>query len=155
MGRDNQEFRHPMARLESIWDERHRGRVLTASALLVLAIAVVDWRTLPYLSLGFLYLFPIILAAGFLPRWAVALMGVGCAGLSEIFVEIEQRPLVHFELAAAAHKLSFGRHVVDVVGGRFPTVVVDSAGTKSLEVLGVPHGRVPTIIECGADALSM
>jgi len=77
-----------MARLESIWDERHRGRVLTASALLVLAIAVVDWRTLPYLSLGFLYLFPIILAAGFLPRWAVALLGIGCAGLSEVFSEL-------------------------------------------------------------------
>jgi len=74
-----------MPRLESLWDERYRGRVLTASALLVLVIAVVDWRTLPYLSLGFLYLFPIILAAGFLPRWAVALMGVGCAGLSEVF----------------------------------------------------------------------
>jgi hypothetical protein len=32
---------------------------------------------------GFLYLFPIMLAAGFLPRWAIALMGIACALLSE------------------------------------------------------------------------
>jgi len=74
-----------MPRLESLWDQRNRSRVLVASAILVVAIAIVDWRTEPYLSLGFLYLFPILLAAGFLPRWAVALLGVGCAVLSEAF----------------------------------------------------------------------
>jgi len=74
-----------MARLESLWDERNRARVLGISATLVAGIAVVDWRTQPYLSLGFLYLFPIMLAAGFLPRWAIALLGIGCAVLSETF----------------------------------------------------------------------
>jgi hypothetical protein len=34
----------------------------------VLLIAVLDWRTKAYVSLDFLYLFPIMLAAGFLPR---------------------------------------------------------------------------------------
>ena len=38
---------------------------------------------MPYVSLGFLYLFPIMLAAGFLPRWSIALLGVGCAILSD------------------------------------------------------------------------
>lgn len=40
---------------------------------------------MPYVSLGFLYLFPIMLAAGFLPRWAVASLGVVCAILAERF----------------------------------------------------------------------
>lgn len=74
-----------MPRLESLWDEPNRARVLGVSATLILAIAIVDWRTAPYLSLGFLYLFPIMLAAGFLPRWAIALLGIGCAVLSEVF----------------------------------------------------------------------
>lgn len=74
-----------MSPLESIWEVRNRKRVLLASAAAVVVIAVVDWATYPYVSLGFLYLFPIIAAAGFLPRWVVALVGIGCAVLSEIF----------------------------------------------------------------------
>jgi PAS domain S-box-containing protein len=51
----------------------------------MLAVAAVDWWTMPYVSLGFLYLFPIMLAAGFLPRWAIVLLGVSCAILAELF----------------------------------------------------------------------
>ena len=63
--------------------------VLLASAAIVLAIAVVDWWTKPYFSLGFLYLFPIMLAAGFLPRWAIVLLGLACALLSERFSNLD------------------------------------------------------------------
>jgi len=75
----------PMLRLEWLWEERNRTLVLAVSAALILLIAIVDWRTEPYVSLGFLYLFPIMLTAGFLPRSVVALLGVGCAILSELF----------------------------------------------------------------------
>ncbi len=74
-----------MLNLESIWEPRHRTTVLLTSVVVVLGIAVLDWWTKPYVSLGFLYLFPIMLAAGFLPRWAIAVMGVACAFLSERF----------------------------------------------------------------------
>ncbi|HZU31750.1 MAG TPA: LuxR C-terminal-related transcriptional regulator [Candidatus Angelobacter sp.] len=59
--------------------------MLTVSAVLVLAIASLDWWTKPYWSLGFLYLFPIMLSAGFLPRWALVILGISCALLSEAF----------------------------------------------------------------------
>jgi PAS domain S-box-containing protein len=78
-----------MLNLESIWEPRNRTFVLFASTGIVLAIATVDWWTKPYFSLGFLYLFPIMLAAGFLPRWAVAALGVGCALLSERFSNLD------------------------------------------------------------------
>jgi PAS domain S-box-containing protein len=74
-----------MLNLEWIWEPRHRAAVLLISGGIVLAIAGVDWWTKPYVSLGFFYLFPIMLAAGFLPRWAIALMGIACALLSERF----------------------------------------------------------------------
>ena len=76
--------------VEKIWEIRNRKILLSASAIAVVAIAVVDWATYPYVSLGFLYLFPIIAAAGFLPRWAVALLGVACAILSEVFSSLER-----------------------------------------------------------------
>ncbi len=74
-----------MRALEKLWQDQNRTVVLLISGAVILAIAVFDWRTEPYLSLGFLYLFPIMLAAAFLPRWLVALVGVVCAGLAEVF----------------------------------------------------------------------
>src|SRR5713101_1871919 len=74
-----------MLRLERVWERRNRTPVLVVGGAIILAIAVLDWWTRPYVSLGFLYLFPIMLAAGFLPRWAVAFLGVTCAILAELF----------------------------------------------------------------------
>jgi PAS domain S-box-containing protein len=74
-----------MRGLERLWEPRSRTLVLTASGVILLAIASLDWWTKPYVSLGFLYLFPIMLAAGFLPRWAIGLLGVTCAVLAELF----------------------------------------------------------------------
>jgi PAS domain S-box-containing protein len=71
--------------VERVWDQRNRAPVLLLSGLFILVVAAVDWWTLPYVSLGFLYLFPIMLAAAFLPRWVVALLGMACAVMAEIF----------------------------------------------------------------------
>ncbi len=79
-----------MLRLEQVWDARNRTPILLVSGAIMLAVAVVDWWTMPYVSLGFLYLFPIMLAAGFLPRWAVVLLGVSCAVLAELFSSLDR-----------------------------------------------------------------
>ncbi len=78
-----------MPHLEIIWDRRNRIAILLASAVLVVVIATVDWWTKPYFALGFLYLLPIMLAAGFLPRWAIVLLGLACAFLSERFSNLD------------------------------------------------------------------
>jgi two-component system sensor kinase FixL len=78
-----------MLNLEWIWESENRTAVLLTSIGIILAIAVVDWWTKPYVSLGFLYLFPIMLAAGFVPRWAVVFIGIGCALLSERFSNLD------------------------------------------------------------------
>src|SRR4029077_8708880 len=83
---DNHRFTsRSMLNLEWIWEPRQRTVVLLISGGIVLAIGALDWWTKPYISLGFFYFFPIMLAAGFLPRWAIALMGIACALLSERF----------------------------------------------------------------------
>jgi two-component system, LuxR family, sensor kinase FixL len=90
-----------MLRLERVWEERNRTPVLLASAAITLAIAVVDWWTMPYVALGLLYLFPIMLVAGFLPRWSVAAIGVICAVLAEIFSSLP-RSSIRFSFEALA-----------------------------------------------------
>ncbi len=74
-----------MPRLEAIWERRNRTPVILLSSLVICVTALVDWWTKPYFSLGFLYLFPIMLIAGFVPRSTVVLLGIGCAVLSEVF----------------------------------------------------------------------
>jgi len=89
-----------MFRLEAIWEKRNRVPILLLAGTLVLALAVVDWWTRSYIALGFLYLFPIMLCAGILPRWAIAAMGVGCAILSEVFSSLDP--------AGGYYRLAFG-----------------------------------------------
>ncbi len=74
-----------MPRLESIWDKNNRTLMLLLSGASIGVTALVDWWTKPYVSLGFLYLFPVMLMAGFVPRWLVVAAGAGCAILSEVF----------------------------------------------------------------------
>ncbi len=78
-----------MLRLDSLWHNRNRSRALIASGVIVLAVATVDWWIKSYLALGFLYLLPIVLAAAFLPRWIIILLGAICAVLAESFSYLE------------------------------------------------------------------
>jgi PAS domain S-box-containing protein len=79
-----------MWHLERVWEESNRTIVLLASGAIILLVALADWWTKPFVAFGVLYLFPIMLAAGFLPRWALALLGVGCAVLSETFSSLDR-----------------------------------------------------------------
>lgn len=71
--------------LDRLWDQQNRTLVLVICAGMIALIAIADWLTAPYLSLGFLYLFPVMLAAGFQPRPSIVALGVVCALLSEAF----------------------------------------------------------------------
>jgi len=54
----------------------------------------VDSVTKPYLSLGFLYLFPIMLAGGFLPRLQIFGLSLFCGILHEVFSSFPSPDLV-------------------------------------------------------------
>jgi|SRR5579871_304486 len=93
----------PLLSAAGLWEGRNRTRVLLLSAALLATTALVDWWTKPYVSLGFLYLFPIMLMAGFLPRWMLVAMGLVCAGLSEMFSSLDPADaLIRFGFEALA-----------------------------------------------------
>src|SRR5450756_3236678 len=64
--------------------ESRRLTVCVIAALLTASIAWVDWQ-LPDVSIGFLYLFPILLAAPALNTWQILLMAAFCGFLREAF----------------------------------------------------------------------
>jgi PAS domain S-box-containing protein len=69
----------------SIYTPANRRRLLMVAAAMVLLVAAIDWWTKPYISMGFLYLFPIMIAGGFLSRPQIVSVAVLCAFLQEEF----------------------------------------------------------------------
>ena len=105
-----------MWRLERVWEERNRTPVLLSSGAVIFVIALADWWTKPFVAFGVLYLFPIMLAAGFLPRRVTALLGGVCAGLSEIFSSLDRSEVrLGFETLALA---GCGLFVAELVRNR-------------------------------------
>ena len=83
-----------MKGLLSIFVPANRRTLLTVAALLVAAIAVTDWLTKPYISLGFLYLFPIIIVGGFLSRTPTIGVALVCAVLQEAFSNLPENEAI-------------------------------------------------------------
>lgn len=87
----------------SIYVPANRTKLLLVAGFLVVAIAVVDWRTTPYLSLGFLYLFPMIIVGGFLSRIQIVGIALMCAVLQEIFSNLpsEREAIIRLILSSS------------------------------------------------------
>ncbi|HKM83838.1 MAG TPA: PAS domain-containing sensor histidine kinase [Candidatus Acidoferrum sp.] len=106
----------------SIYSEENRKRLLIAAAVLIVAIAVVDWQTKPFISIGFLYLFPILLVAGFLPRWQITLIALVCAVLQELFSELPSNEAVTRLLMASAGFVGTGLFASEIIRNRQVTL---------------------------------
>jgi PAS domain S-box-containing protein len=59
-------------------------KAYVASATAIVLVAVVDWKITPNLTLGFLYIFPILVLSLFARRWQIGLLAAGCGVLREV-----------------------------------------------------------------------
>ena len=74
--------------LPSIYSPANRAKLLVIAGFLVTAIAVIDWLIEPYVSLGFLYLFPVMIVGGYLSRKQIIGVALVCALLQEAFSDL-------------------------------------------------------------------
>lgn len=88
----------------------HRARVIGVALMLLVCVAILDWKVSPDISLGHLYLFPILLAAGAMRRWQILLMCLTCAFLRESFGP-------------------FADHAIENVAPRIATVMIAYSAT--------------------------
>jgi two-component system sensor kinase FixL len=102
----------------SIYAPANRTRLLVGAGLLVTVIALVDWLTKPYISIGFLYLFPIMLIAGFLTRWQIVVVALVCAVLQELFSELPSGEAITRLLMASAGFVGTGLFVSEIIRSR-------------------------------------
>lgn len=102
----------------SIYSEANRRGFLVAAAILVLVIAIIDWQTKPFISIGFLYLFPILLVAGFLPSWQIILLALFCSILQELFSELPSSEAIYRLVMAFAGFSGTGLFVSQIIRNR-------------------------------------
>ena len=88
--------------LSFIHAPKNRAKTLSIAAVLIVSIAIIDWKTEPYLELGLLYLFPIMLAAGFLSRVRIVGLSLFCAILHEVFGSLPADDMVRTGMVTVA-----------------------------------------------------
>src|SRR6266513_2284054 len=81
---------------------KDKTRSVAIAGLLIAVIAVADWATKPYISLGFLYLFPIMVVGGSLSRTQIFGLSIFCATLHEAFSAFPQQDLVRTGMVTVA-----------------------------------------------------
>ena len=69
----------------TIYSHTNRKILLITAVVLTVIIATVDWYTRPFISIGFLYLFPIMLISGVVRRWQIVAASIVCAVLQELY----------------------------------------------------------------------
>ena len=71
--------------LLATYSRADRKILLITAVCLTCIIAAVDWYTRPFISIGFLYLFPIMLVSGIFKRWQIVAASIVCAALQELY----------------------------------------------------------------------
>jgi len=104
--------------LLSIYAPRNRAVLLSIATSLVVVIAAADFATKPYFSLGFLYLFPIMIVGGFLPRTQTVAVALVCAVLQEVFSDLPRNEAVAGLLFSAAAFSGAGLLIFELVRNR-------------------------------------
>ena len=101
----------------SVFVPANRKKLLVVAGVLGAVIALADWWTEPYVSLGFLYLFPIMLAGGFLSRKVILVVALLCALLDFSNLPPNNNPSVHIIFSFAGF-IGTGLFISELVRNR-------------------------------------
>jgi len=104
--------------------EGNKRSVLTRAAVLIAAIALLDWLVVAEVLLGFLYLVPMLMVGSVLGRWQICAVAALCTFLAETFSDLAwnlrsgiSRDVLYFAAFAGAgffiREVSRNRHVTE------------------------------------------
>jgi hypothetical protein len=66
--------------------------ILSRAGIMIAVIALVDWRVVGEVPLGFLYLVPMLIVGSVLDLWLIAATAALCTVLAEIFDDLAWNP---------------------------------------------------------------
>ena len=102
----------------SIYSRADRRFLLLAAIVLGAAIAFIDLYTKPYISIGFLYLFPIMLVSGTLRRWQIVCLAFVCSILQELLSNLPSGEAIVRLILSSAGFVGTGLFVFELVRNR-------------------------------------
>lgn len=102
----------------SIYAPANRGKLLGIAGLLIVAVAGADWLTKPYISLGFLYLFPIMIVGGYLSRKQTVAVAFVCAILQEAFSNLPRNEAIIRLVFSSAGFVGTGLFISELIRNR-------------------------------------
>src|SRR3984893_1010360 len=102
----------------SIYVPANRTKLIIVAVFLVAVTAAVDWATKPYISLGFLYLFPIMILGGFLSKTQIVGVALVCAVLQEAFSNLPENEAVVRLLFSSAGFIGTGLFISELIRNR-------------------------------------
>jgi two-component system, LuxR family, sensor kinase FixL len=103
----------------AVYGTANRRKLLILALVAIAIIAVTDWLTKPYLSLGFLYLFPIIIVAGIVSRVQTVAVALTCAVLQEAFSNLPEHEAIVRLILSSAGFVGTGLFAGEAVRGRY------------------------------------
>jgi len=92
--------------------------MIALATFLIAGIAAIDWWATHYISLGFLYLFPIIILGGFLNRTQIIAVALLCAILQEAFSNLPESEAVTRLLFSSAGFVGTGLFISEMIRNR-------------------------------------
>jgi len=139
--------------LAAVYSAEKRRGALTIAVLLLAAIAFADWYTKPYLSIGFLYLFPIMLAAGYLERWQTTLLALACAVLQESFSNLPPNDALTRLVLSSAGFLGTGMFIAELLRNRRITQDHLSEVQKQVKLRELAEEQLRILVESSPAAI--
>ena len=115
--------------------------VLLKAGVLIAVIAFADWRADKDVTLGFLYLFPMLMVGSVLKRWQIAIVAALCTFLAEIFDSFDWRPSAGIprDILIFSAFLGMGLFVYEVVRSR--QAALTAFETNRIGKRSPPRGR--------------
>lgn len=104
------------------FSESNRGWVYAIAATLVAAIAYSDWKV-EEISLGFLYVLPILMASATLSGWQIVAIAVACGLLQEWFSPLQATPGGALRICVGAAVFALAGYFVSQLNRQRRTVV--------------------------------
>jgi two-component system sensor kinase FixL len=131
-----------------------RAAVLSRAAVMTILIAAVDWRIEGNIPLGFLYLFPMLLAGSVLSRWQIAAAAAFCTFLTEIFDSFEWSP-VGFprDILIFAAFFCMGLFVFEVVRSRQTALQHTQEIEREISARGEAEEQLKILVESSPAAV--
>jgi two-component system, LuxR family, sensor kinase FixL len=139
--------------LNRLLDPKHRWPMLISAFGMIAAIAYVDWRVQPYISIGFLYLIPVLLVSIYLGRPQIIVTSLICAVLQEAFAHLPESERVIRLIFGSIGFVATGLFVSELLRNRERILIHAEELRRSMQLRRDAEGQLQLLVDTSPAAI--